>query len=306
MTINEIAGAQAAASLRGPAPLPVHYPTPPFVIVPGLVNLRDTGGYPIGAKHEPGSTAVRRGVLFRSAELSRVGDEGVAALRELNITHIFDLRSVKEFSKNNTHGHTDRLPTGWDVERVFVPVFLDQDYSPAAIASRFTDYSDGVDVSDPPRCIPYPSGQIRCGKAFPLLSSSETPIPALDEAKTAGERRQVPPQDEAAGHCSSSGVRASSHGKPAEHLDSFGICTALALSYKSSHRPCNGPAVCVHLQRCHTASYLPTLGFSIFGLPFPSSAPFSASCSPLPMANSQWRSRPKDKRQKLIPMTDYV
>jgi len=150
MTINEIAGAQAAASLRGPAPLPVHYPTPPFVIVPGLVNLRDTGGYPIGAKHEPGSTAVRRGVLFRSAELSRVGDEGVAALRELNITHIFDLRSVKEFSKNNTHGHTDRLPTGWDVERVFVPVFLDQDYSPAAIASRFTDYSDGVDVSEPP------------------------------------------------------------------------------------------------------------------------------------------------------------
>ncbi|KAK0655123.1 protein-tyrosine phosphatase-like protein [Cercophora newfieldiana] len=141
-----------------PAPLQVHpvhpvhlihpvHPSPPFVNVPGLANLRDVGGYPIAAQPEQGQTAVRRGILFRSAELSKVEEPGVAALRDLKITHVFDLRSVKEFSHanagENSHGHTDRMPAGWDAERVFVPVFLDQDYSPAAMAMRFKSYSDG-------------------------------------------------------------------------------------------------------------------------------------------------------------------
>ncbi|KAK4443715.1 protein-tyrosine phosphatase-like protein [Podospora aff. communis PSN243] len=149
--------AQVAADLPGPpglTPLPVlpttaPLPAPPFVSVPGLANLRDVGGYPIAAQSGASQTAVRRGVLFRSAELSRVGEKGVAALRELNITHVFDLRSAKEFARKNDgesfHGHTDSMPTGWEAERVFVPVFLDQDYSPAAIAERFNDYADGTE-----------------------------------------------------------------------------------------------------------------------------------------------------------------
>ncbi|KAK0633761.1 protein-tyrosine phosphatase-like protein [Immersiella caudata] len=145
-------GAQVGGDLPGgpsPTQLAVPLPPPPFVTAPGLANLRDVGGYPIAAQSKGSHAAVKRGVVFRSAELSKVGEEGVAALRELNITHVFDLRSAKEFSHGKDgesfHGHTDRMPTGWEAERVFVPVFLDQDYSPAAMAERFNAYSDGTE-----------------------------------------------------------------------------------------------------------------------------------------------------------------
>jgi hypothetical protein len=117
-------------------------PSPPFIHVPGLANLRDAGGYVI--EGQPGK-AVRRGVLFRSADLTRLEDEGVALLRPLGITHVFDLRSVTELARD---GHPP--PQTWEgAARVFVPVFLDKDYSPEALAVRFRNYSDGPEVSGP-------------------------------------------------------------------------------------------------------------------------------------------------------------
>jgi hypothetical protein len=86
---------------------------------------------------------IRRGVLYRSADLTKLEDEGVAILRPLGITHVFDLRSVTELAKNGNHP-----PRTWEgAARVFVPVFLDKDYSPEALATRFRDYSDGPKVS---------------------------------------------------------------------------------------------------------------------------------------------------------------
>lgn len=123
------------------AAAPTLLPSPPFVHAPGLVNLRDAGGYAITS--QPGK-AVRRGVLFRSADPTRLEDDGVAILQGLGITHIYDLRSTVELAKANS----GRPPREWDgAVRVFSPVFLDEDYSPQALAQRFGDYSDGPGVS---------------------------------------------------------------------------------------------------------------------------------------------------------------
>ena len=199
MTVNEILGAAPVGGNQPGAPSPTQLAVPlplpsPFITAPGLANLRDLGGHPIAAQPEGGHTAVKRGILFRSAELSKVGEEGVAALRELNITHVFDLRSTKEFSHDKDgesfHGHTDRMPAGWEAERVFVPVFLDQDYSPAAMAERFNAYSDGSEVSDlSPRT--HLAQTETAGAASCPLSCPRDPHSGSREAGTAGERRQV-------------------------------------------------------------------------------------------------------------------
>lgn len=62
---------------------------------------------------------------------------------DLGITHIFDLRSKVEIDR--AHGKTlsaDWQPREWPgSKRLFVPVFLDQDYSPEALAVRFGQYA---------------------------------------------------------------------------------------------------------------------------------------------------------------------
>jgi protein-tyrosine phosphatase len=58
--------------------------------LPGLYNLRDTGGYRAGA----GTT--RWGKLFRSDALHRLDEAGRARLPELGIAHIVDLRGDDE------------------------------------------------------------------------------------------------------------------------------------------------------------------------------------------------------------------
>lgn len=97
-----------------------------------------------------GRAVVRRGVLFRSAE---IGDVGGEALHRLGITRVFDLRSARESGTPGyrvAHGETavPVLPASWaGIDRIWVPVFLDQDYSPEAIAIRFQKYSNGTEVS---------------------------------------------------------------------------------------------------------------------------------------------------------------
>jgi protein-tyrosine phosphatase len=58
--------------------------------LPGLYNLRDTGGY----RAEAGTT--RWGKLFRSDALHRLDEAGRARLAELGIAHIVDLRGDDE------------------------------------------------------------------------------------------------------------------------------------------------------------------------------------------------------------------
>lgn len=129
-------------------------PTPPFIEIPGLRNFRDAGGYPISLSgvtnsHPEGQQIVRRGILFRASEPSMVTDEGIALMTDrLGIRYVYDLRSQTEIDKDAANG--GRQVKEWaGAERVFVPVFSHEDYSPEAIAVRFSNFaSEGTEVSE--------------------------------------------------------------------------------------------------------------------------------------------------------------
>ncbi|GGI47414.1 protein-tyrosine phosphatase [Agromyces flavus] len=79
--------------------------------VPGTYNFRDVGGLPAR------DGVVRRGALFRSDGLHRLGDEGRDALRRLDVGMIIDLRD-----DNEARLMPDDLD-GLDVEVHRLPVF---------------------------------------------------------------------------------------------------------------------------------------------------------------------------------------
>ncbi|KAI1131033.1 tyrosine phosphatase [Nemania abortiva] len=125
-------------------------PSPPFISVPGLPNFRDAGGYEVisdlpGAPYADGKSKVRmirRGVLFRSSEPSRLTDDGAMQLsKQLGIKLVYDLRSAVEIARGLDSGHGFPLREWEGSERKFVPVFLDQDYSPEALALRYKNYA---------------------------------------------------------------------------------------------------------------------------------------------------------------------
>jgi len=147
--------------------------SPHFIAVPGLPNLRDIGGQPVvgapssaGQRRDEahqaqqlGKKMVRRGIVYRSSEPSKVSDEGVSMLtKDLGITHVYDLRSRVEIDR--AHGQAvaaDWQPREWPgSRRVFVPVFLDQDYSPEALAVRFGQYSHHSSEVGSCRCVSPP------------------------------------------------------------------------------------------------------------------------------------------------------
>jgi hypothetical protein len=121
-------------------------PQPPFHSIPGLPNCRDLGGWPLSS--QPGRV-VRHGVVLRSSEPSQLTEEGIAGLRNLGIRHVYDLRSVVEIERGALSPSGVGRVREWEgAQRSFVPVFLDQDYSPEAIALRFRNYaSEGSEVS---------------------------------------------------------------------------------------------------------------------------------------------------------------
>ncbi|OTA58634.1 tyrosine phosphatase [Hypoxylon sp. EC38] len=120
-------------------------PSPPFHPIPGLPNFRDIGGYPVSGSPQDGASAthkiVRRGLIYRSSEPSKVTEDGILKLKGLGIEKVFDLRSAVEIEAGQRDGF------GWKVKEIdgarreFVPVFLDQDYSPEALALRYKNYS---------------------------------------------------------------------------------------------------------------------------------------------------------------------
>ncbi|MFE4470226.1 tyrosine-protein phosphatase [Leifsonia sp. NPDC056824] len=79
--------------------------------VNGTYNFRDAGGYPVP------EGAVRRGKLFRSDALARLGAEGRRSLRELGARVVVDLRD--EFETQAMPDDVD----GLDLRRVHLPVF---------------------------------------------------------------------------------------------------------------------------------------------------------------------------------------
>ncbi|CZR62857.1 related to protein-tyrosine phosphatase [Phialocephala subalpina] len=114
-------------------------PQPPFIEVAGIPNFRDVGGYKVAS---PENHSIRREVIYRCGEPSQVTKDGVDTMKRLGITHIYDLRSIPEIERNKAAGRGGIVE--WEgCERVFVPVFKDQDYSPEALATRLQDYADG-------------------------------------------------------------------------------------------------------------------------------------------------------------------
>ncbi|KAH8816813.1 tyrosine phosphatase family-domain-containing protein [Xylogone sp. PMI_703] len=112
-------------------------PSPPFIEVEGIANFRDLGGYPIS---DSGLKSVRTAIVYRCGEPSKVTENGVATLRDLQITHAYDLRSLTEINQYNAAGFGKIAELG-TVERVFVPVFADEDYSPEKLAIRLKQYA---------------------------------------------------------------------------------------------------------------------------------------------------------------------
>ena len=85
---------------------------PAELIVPGAVNLRDTGGLPAGRKIS------RHGVLYRSGNLAGLDDAGIRALGGLGLRRIIDLRADDEVA------YAPSRVDGLDVVTQRVPLFL--------------------------------------------------------------------------------------------------------------------------------------------------------------------------------------
>lgn len=113
-----------------------------FINIPGVLNLRDIGGYPIAS--QPGRQ-VRSNLVYRSAAPSpQITQEGISTLRGLGIRHVYDLRSTAELGTLGCYART----ADWDgIERVLVPVFRPEDYDPGAVAARFRKHGASAIVS---------------------------------------------------------------------------------------------------------------------------------------------------------------
>lgn len=115
----------------------------PFISIPGVMNFRDIGGYSIPSK--PGKE-VRRGIVYRSAEPSRITETGREKMRQLEIAIMYDLRSELELSAAGQSLAVDGC-TG--TKKIFAPVFRKEDYSPEAVALRFKTHRARPEVDSP-------------------------------------------------------------------------------------------------------------------------------------------------------------
>ncbi|KAI0805464.1 tyrosine phosphatase [Xylaria sp. FL0064] len=198
------------ATTAGPGFTPSGLPCPPFVSVPGLPNFRDAGGYEVTSE-SPSNTPpegkrrakiFRRGILFRSSEPSRLTDTGAAQLsQQLGIKLVYDLRSAVEIARSVDSGLGFPLREWEGSERKFVPVFLDQDYSPEALALRYKNYASESDegfieaYKDILNAATDPANEFQPFKtilghlaAVPVASSPPAPSPCLVHC-TAGKDR---------------------------------------------------------------------------------------------------------------------
>ncbi|KAI3390350.1 hypothetical protein diail_10009, partial [Diaporthe ilicicola] len=112
--------------------------SPPFIPVDGIPNFRDIGGYPIASSPDK---AVRAGIVYRASEPSKVSDEGVAKLQALGIGDVYDLRSGLELVRDARNGNGRQAKTWPGARRIVASVFSDHEYTPSAIAARFSMYA---------------------------------------------------------------------------------------------------------------------------------------------------------------------
>jgi len=103
-------------------------PSPPFIDVPGIANFRDIGGYPVQSPSDsPGgrpTRSIRRGLIFRSGEPTRLTKSGMQKLQSMGVTTIFDLRSAAEAMKDV---HAIIESDGSRIERISAPIFAEDE-----------------------------------------------------------------------------------------------------------------------------------------------------------------------------------
>lgn len=100
--------------------------SPPFVVVEGVTNIRNVGGY----ASSNSDLVVKPSSIFRSGELSYITDRGREQLCTLKITKIFDMRNDSEPS------YVTELPVIEGVEFVRVPISMKTAFDPASLAMR--------------------------------------------------------------------------------------------------------------------------------------------------------------------------
>ncbi|KAL1738764.1 protein-tyrosine phosphatase-like protein [Schizophyllum fasciatum] len=105
---------------------------PPFINIPGTINLRAVGGL----TSSYASSRVKSGTIYRSGDISRITDDGMRQLAALGVTRIFDLRKTSE-----SEGFETPDPTIPGAQVVHCPVSDTYGYFPHGLASRLQEFN---------------------------------------------------------------------------------------------------------------------------------------------------------------------
>ncbi|PGH26924.1 hypothetical protein AJ80_01305 [Polytolypa hystricis UAMH7299] len=131
-----------------PPETPSTLPSPPFISLPGIPNLRDLGGWPISTSTRTHPLSIRRHYICRCGEPTSAPPSTVRLLTSPPhcIATLFDLRSKAEIEGMQISGEQGRVVDWRGVRRVEVPVFGEGERAdPVALAVRYAgDMARGV------------------------------------------------------------------------------------------------------------------------------------------------------------------
>ena len=125
-----------SSTVPSPQPYPAAPTFPPFHPIPGVSNFRDIGGWPITSP----STApkhVRKGLIFRGGDTTRITPTGISKLQDLNVKTDCDLRSKQQIEKAGRFKDLGE----WGITRIWSPVFGEEEYTEEKARARYEYYA---------------------------------------------------------------------------------------------------------------------------------------------------------------------